>query len=130
MQGKICDKDHTITSPTLSKMITFTKVNDAPLPVTAASSFKPHARGLSHELRTPMHGVIGMLDMMHATVQEAIESEQNPKVRKIFQALRENIEVVQGIKALTFPLRIMLIYGQTVLAVPLRRQTILFMLMR
>lgn len=64
--------------------------------VTAAQSLKPYARSLSHELRTPMQGVVGMLDVMHATVQESLEGQTNPKTREIFQILRENIEVVQG----------------------------------
>jgi signal transduction histidine kinase len=80
----------------VANMVTVTQINDAP--ITEAPSLKPFARSLSHELRTPMHGVIGMLDVMHATVQEAIESQQNSKSRNIFQALKENIEVVQGTK--------------------------------
>ena len=64
--------------------------------ITASQSLKPYARSLSHELRTPMQGVVGMLDVMHATVQEAIEGQQNSKIRNVFQALKENIEVVQG----------------------------------
>lgn len=64
--------------------------------VTAAQSLKPYARSLSHELRTPMQGVVGMLDVMHATVQESLEGHSDPEVRKVFKTLRENIEVVQG----------------------------------
>jgi signal transduction histidine kinase len=64
--------------------------------ITALQSLKPYVRSLSHELRTPMQGVVGMLDVMHATVQEAIEGQPNSKVRNVFQALKENIEVVQG----------------------------------
>jgi len=64
--------------------------------ITTSQSLKPYARSLSHELRTPMQGVVGMLDVMHATVQEAIEGQGNAKIRNIFQALKENIEVVQG----------------------------------
>lgn len=63
--------------------------------ITATQSLKPYARSLSHELRTPMQGVVGMLDVMHATVQEAIEGQSSAKLRNIFQALKENIEVVQ-----------------------------------
>ncbi|KAL9099288.1 MAG: hypothetical protein Q9163_005194 [Psora crenata] len=63
--------------------------------VTAAQSLKPYARSLSHELRTPMQGVVGMLDVMHATVQESLEAQNDPDVRKVFKTLRENIEVVQ-----------------------------------
>ncbi len=75
-------------------MVTGPQVDDAPS--HDAQSLKPFARSLSHELRTPVHGVIGMLDVMHATVQEAIESQQNYKIRNVFQVLKENIEVVQG----------------------------------
>lgn len=64
--------------------------------VTAAQSLKPYARSLSHELRTPMQGVVGMLDVMHATVQESLEGQSDANVRKVFKTLRENIEVVQG----------------------------------
>jgi signal transduction histidine kinase len=70
------------------------KIQDAK--IGAGQSLKPYARTLSHELRTPMQGIVGMLDVMHATVQEAIENRSNPKVRTLFRDLRENIEVVQG----------------------------------
>ncbi|KAL9586464.1 MAG: hypothetical protein Q9212_000880 [Teloschistes hypoglaucus] len=63
--------------------------------VTAQQSLKPYARSLSHELRTPMQGVVGMLDVMHATVQESLEGQSDAMTRKIFKTLRENIEVVQ-----------------------------------
>lgn len=64
--------------------------------VTTAQSLKPYARSLSHELRTPMQGVVGMLDVMHATVQESLEGQSDAVVRKVLKTLRENIEVVQG----------------------------------
>ena len=64
--------------------------------ITAAQSLRPYARSLSHELRTPMQGVVGMLDVMHATVQESIEEQSDENVRKTFQILRDNIESVQG----------------------------------
>ncbi len=64
--------------------------------VTAAQSLKPYARSLSHELRTPMQGVVGMLDVMHATVQESLEGQSDAVVRKVLKTLRDNIEVVQG----------------------------------
>ena len=63
--------------------------------VSAAQSLKPYAKSLSHELRTPMQGVVGMLDVMHATVQEQIEGHSNSPVRQVFQALKDNIETVQ-----------------------------------
>ncbi|KAJ5105470.1 hypothetical protein NUU61_002817 [Penicillium alfredii] len=56
---------------------------------------KPYARSLSHELRTPMQGVVGMLDVMHATVREAMESKTPVKSGGVFQALKEGIEMVQ-----------------------------------
>lgn len=85
-------------------MVTISDLDDPEfLPTTP--SFKPFARSLSHELRTPMHGVIGMLDVMQATVQEAIESHQCPNLRKIFYGLRENIEVVQGEMVRSGPVR-------------------------
>ncbi|KAK5194832.1 hypothetical protein LTR99_009996 [Exophiala xenobiotica] len=58
-------------------------------------SLKPYAKSLSHELRTPMQGVVGMLDVMHATVQEQIESLLNPSIRHIFHTLKDNIEIIQ-----------------------------------
>lgn len=63
--------------------------------VTAAQSLKPYARSLSHELRTPMQGVVGMLDIMYATVRETLEELNDKRVRQIFETLKENIEVVQ-----------------------------------
>ena len=64
--------------------------------ITAAQSLKPYARSLSHELRTPMQGVVGMLDVMHATVQESLEGQSDAVVGDVLKTLRENIEVVQG----------------------------------
>lgn len=63
--------------------------------VTLAQSLRPYAPSLSHELRTPMQGVVGMLDVMHATVQEAVGDQKDPQLRNVFQCLKENIEVVQ-----------------------------------
>ncbi|KAF7114306.1 hypothetical protein CNMCM5793_008258 [Aspergillus hiratsukae] len=56
---------------------------------------KPYARSLSHELRTPMQGVVGMLDVMHATVREAMQGKPSPKTGYVFQSLKESIEMVQ-----------------------------------
>ncbi|KAI4951456.1 hypothetical protein J4E91_004166 [Alternaria rosae] len=64
--------------------------------VSVAQSLKPYARSLSHELRTPMQGVVGMLDVMMANVKEASESLQlESRTREILDTLRENIEAVQ-----------------------------------
>jgi signal transduction histidine kinase len=56
---------------------------------------KPYARSLSHELRTPMQGVVGMLDVMHATVREAMQGKPSPKSGHVFQSLKDSIEMVQ-----------------------------------
>jgi hypothetical protein len=65
--------------------------------ISVAQSLKPYARSLSHELRTPMQGVVGMLDVMMANVKEASESLQlDPRTRQILETLKENIEAVQG----------------------------------
>ncbi|KAI8935849.1 hypothetical protein NX059_007366 [Plenodomus lindquistii] len=64
--------------------------------VSVAQSLKPYARSLSHELRTPMQGVVGMLDVMMANVKEASESLQvDSRIREVFETLKENIEAVQ-----------------------------------
>ncbi|KAK3069272.1 hypothetical protein LTR53_012527, partial [Teratosphaeriaceae sp. CCFEE 6253] len=63
--------------------------------VTLAQSLRPYAPSLSHELRTPMQGVVGMLDVMYATVQDAVDTQTDPALRQVFESLKENIEVVQ-----------------------------------
>jgi hypothetical protein len=65
--------------------------------VSVAQSLKPYARSLSHELRTPMQGVVGMLDVMMANLKEAAESMQiDSRTRQVLDTLKENIEAVQG----------------------------------
>ncbi|KAF2031731.1 hypothetical protein EK21DRAFT_62597 [Setomelanomma holmii] len=64
--------------------------------VSVAQSLKPYARSLSHELRTPMQGVVGMLDVMMANLKEAAENmNMDPRTRKVLDMLKENIEAVQ-----------------------------------
>lgn len=77
----------TIHNPHADNQEDFPDFNSQPL--------KPYARSLSHELRTPMQGVVGMLDVMHATVREAMESKTPVKSGGIFQTLKEGIEMVQ-----------------------------------
>jgi hypothetical protein len=75
------------------------KLSEAYFPPEAAPaslSLKPYARNLSHELRTPMQGVVGMLDVIHATVQEEVVGQPDRQVKEVFQNLKENIEIVQG----------------------------------
>lgn len=65
--------------------------------VSVAQSLKPYARSLSHELRTPMQGVVGMLDVMMANLKEAAETMHiDPHTRQVLDTLKENIEAVQG----------------------------------
>lgn len=59
-------------------------------------SLKPYAKSLSHELRTPMQGVVGMLDVMHATVEDALAAQSDSRFTNVFSALKENIEIIQG----------------------------------
>ncbi|ORY12116.1 putative histidine kinase HHK17p [Clohesyomyces aquaticus] len=63
--------------------------------VSISQSLKPYARSLSHELRTPMQGVVGMLDVMMANVKEAAEGLKDARLRKVLDTLKENIEAVQ-----------------------------------
>lgn len=63
--------------------------------ITASQSLKPYARSLSHELRTPMQGVVGMLDIMYSTVVDAIATQQSDRARSVFEELKNHIEVVQ-----------------------------------
>lgn len=64
--------------------------------VTASQSLKPYARSLSHELRTPMQGVVGMIEIMQATISEAMESQTNDDSKFVFQELKAHLELVQG----------------------------------
>lgn len=65
--------------------------------VSVAQSLKPYARSLSHELRTPMQGVVGMLDVMMANLKEASENMlMDSRTRQVLETLKENIEAVQG----------------------------------
>lgn len=63
--------------------------------MTASQSLKPYARSLSHELRTPMQGVVGMLDIMHLSVMEAIELQGDSSTMSVFDQLKVDIELVQ-----------------------------------
>ncbi|KAH7132124.1 hypothetical protein B0J11DRAFT_427355 [Dendryphion nanum] len=63
--------------------------------ISIAQSLKPYARSLSHELRTPMQGVVGMLDVIMANAKEAAESPESVDVSKFLKELKESIEVVQ-----------------------------------
>lgn len=58
-------------------------------------AFVPPVHILSHELRTPMQGVIGMLDLMHDIVEDAVEGQQNSRARDVFRSLKLDIETIQ-----------------------------------
>ena len=65
--------------------------------VTMDQYLKPYAGNLSHELRTPMQGVVGTLDLMMANVKDAAaEFQEDARVRKVLERLQEHIEDVQG----------------------------------
>jgi signal transduction histidine kinase len=78
-----------------------TQAADNPQATTTPSSptfarlLKPYAPSLSHELRTPMQGVVGMLDVMHASVEEAMDSKATTQSSRLLQDLKEDIELVQ-----------------------------------
>ncbi|KAH8693609.1 hypothetical protein BGW36DRAFT_418366 [Talaromyces proteolyticus] len=77
---------------------TYTKpqVATAPSSPVFAHPLKPFAPSLSHELRTPMQGVVGMLDVMYANVEEAIgRKAMRSKSSSLLQDLKESIELVQ-----------------------------------
>ncbi|RQM07292.1 hypothetical protein DH86_00000976 [Scytalidium sp. 3C] len=63
--------------------------------IKASQSLKPYARSLSHELRTPMQGIVGMLDIMYSTVLDAIASDHHSRAQAVFKELKRHIEVVQ-----------------------------------
>jgi hypothetical protein len=76
-----------------------TKVSGATM---TKHSLQPYARRLSHELRTPMQGVVGMLDVMYASVLEAIHPDRwrwpnLDQLKDVIEGLRTSIEVAQGI---------------------------------
>ncbi|KAI9053279.1 hypothetical protein LZ554_002244 [Drepanopeziza brunnea f. sp. 'monogermtubi'] len=63
--------------------------------IMASQSLKPYARSLSHELRTPMQGVVGMLDIMYSTILDSITNQQSEHLRSVFSDLKNHIEIVQ-----------------------------------
>lgn len=68
---------------------------DSEFPHCCKMSFKPYARNVSHELRTPMQGVVGMLDLVQASIKELAIAAAG-KRKSIIKSLLENIEVAQG----------------------------------
>jgi len=70
---------------------------DAEFPHCCKISFKPYARNVSHELRTPMQGVVGMLDLIQASIKDLAAATKTHTRRSIVKSLLENIEVAQGL---------------------------------
>ncbi|KAF3934081.1 hypothetical protein ABW19_dt0206492 [Dactylella cylindrospora] len=63
--------------------------------VTPQQTIRPAARNLSHELRTPLQGVVGMLDVMLASL-DSLHEEPTPTVlRQFVFDMRKNIENCQ-----------------------------------
>ena len=89
LEGRGFAKEFSTTESTTTKIIPRSAI-------TASQSLKPYARSLSHELRTPMQGVVGMLDIMYSTVLDAIAGQHSEGVRSIFEELKSHMEVVQG----------------------------------
>ncbi|TVY15917.1 Histidine protein kinase 1 [Lachnellula arida] len=90
LEGRSFAKDVVPPKSTPAKVIPLSAI-------TASQSLKPYARSLSHELRTPMQGVVGMLDIMYSTVLDCIanQHQQSEMVREIFKDLKGHIETVQ-----------------------------------
>ncbi|CZR51171.1 related to histidine kinase tcsA protein [Phialocephala subalpina] len=88
LEGRGFAKDSASPHSTPAKVIPLSAI-------TASQSLKPYARSLSHELRTPMQGVVGMLDIMYSTVLDAIANQPSDHVRTVFKDLKNHIEVVQ-----------------------------------
>lgn len=63
--------------------------------VSSTQSLRPYAGSLSHELRTPMQGIVGMLDVIYMNVEEAKEHADTPSQRQKLDVVKQNIEVVQ-----------------------------------
>ncbi|EPS38522.1 hypothetical protein H072_7731 [Dactylellina haptotyla CBS 200.50] len=63
--------------------------------VSPQQTIRPAARNLSHELRTPLQGVVGMLDVMLASL-DSLDDEPSPSIlRQFVYDMRKNIENCQ-----------------------------------
>lgn len=67
-----------------------------PFAVPVSQNLNRHAETLSHELRTPMQGIFGGLDLMRATIQRAQANGGQLSTQELFAALEENICTIQG----------------------------------
>ncbi|KAL9089544.1 MAG: hypothetical protein Q9159_002496 [Coniocarpon cinnabarinum] len=62
---------------------------------SSLDSFKPYAQILSHELRTPMQGIVGPLDLIQATIRQAAEGQLQLHGND-WAGLNEDIAAVQN----------------------------------
>lgn len=72
------------------------ETSDSECPQCCKISFKQNARNVSHELRTPMQGVVGMLDLIQASITD-LATAAAAKRTAIIKSLLESIEVAQGL---------------------------------
>ncbi|KAF3929016.1 hypothetical protein ABW20_dc0100641 [Dactylellina cionopaga] len=63
--------------------------------VSPQQTIRPAARNLSHELRTPLQGVVGMLDVMLASLDSLDEEPSPTMLRQFVYDMRKNIENCQ-----------------------------------
>ena len=63
--------------------------------VPALTDFRPHAQVLSHELRTPMQGIVGPLDTIQATIDTALDSGIRLKSKDL-QHMKDDIQAIQS----------------------------------
>lgn len=71
-------------------------VEDTHHALRSLHSLAPFARNLSHELRTPMQGIVGMLDVMRATMEEESQALANSYSGTFIDQLKDHLEVIQG----------------------------------
>lgn len=78
------------------KLPTNLPVLSAPPSVSTQSSRLAKQAGLlSHELRTPMQGIIGTLDLMHHSIEMARDAVQQADAPNYFEGLHQDIEALQ-----------------------------------
>lgn len=68
----------------------------SPRDVTSVvGTFKPHAQVLSHELRTPMQGIVGTLDLIQDSLQDAVNGRKRLSSKEL-AGLLDNTYTAQG----------------------------------
>ena len=64
--------------------------------IVVTQSLKPYARGLSHELRTPIQTMVGGMDLIGASLDDILGSKSLDEALKQIQKARDLIEEFQG----------------------------------